>query len=228
MSVDPFALWLVRHPELTLSGRDEPEDDVDDDVDDEDDQNEDEDDPEDDEDDEDSSEALKKKLKDSEKARAKAERALAKKNSAKPEDDEGDDEDPDTKALREENEGLRKLLNGPYIQSQIDSFKDDKGNPRWEWEDAETVYALLDRSELEVDIETGEIDGLEEQLEELAESKGHFLLKKALDDDSDEDDQPKPRRRRRSGNAPRGGSTRKTDKLSGEELAEQFNAIVQR
>ena len=118
-------------------------------------------------------------------------------------------------------------MNGPYIQSQIESFKDDDGNPRWEWEDAETVYALLDRSELEVDIETGEIDGLEDQLEDLAKSKGHFLLKKASSDDDDEDEKTKPRRRRTSGRAPRGGSARKVQKMSDADLAREFSAIVQ-
>ena len=87
-----------------------------------------------------------------------------------------DEDDSEVASLREENDQMRKLLNGAYIEQQISNFRDKEGNPRWDWEDPETVFALLDRSDLEVDVETGEIDGLEEQLEDLAKKKP-FLLK---------------------------------------------------
>ena len=212
MPVDPFALWLASHPGFSIVGHDSDdddedldEDDVEDDASDEDDDDDDSDDDEDgsDEDDE-SPEALKKKLKDADRARVKAERALAKaqRNQAEPDDDDDDDDaSEEVKSLREENAAFRKLVNGPYIQSQINSFVDDDGNPRWDWEDPEVVYALLKRSELEVDPETGEVDGLEEQLEDLAERKPH-LLKVAENE---------IRVRRSSGKAPGGRSKSKKD-----------------
>ncbi|AHN84027.1 head scaffolding protein [Mycobacterium phage Hawkeye] len=88
------------------------------------------------------------------------------------------DDDTEVSELRKENEAMRALLNGPYIQSQINGFRNKDGSPRWDWEDTETVYALLHTKDLEVDVETGEIDGLEDQLEELAKKKPFLLRKK--------------------------------------------------
>lgn len=90
--------------------------------------------------------------------------------------DESDDDDDETGGLRDENQKLRKLVNGPYVKSQIDNVRGKDGEKLYDWEDADVVYALLDKSELEVDVETGEIEGLEEQLAELAKKKP-FLLK---------------------------------------------------
>jgi hypothetical protein len=116
---------------------------------------------------------LKKERAKSRDLRARLRAALEEKEERDAND--ADDELAETKA---ELESMRKLLNGPYMQSKIDQFTDAKGNKRWDWEDTETVFALLDRSELEVDVRTGEIDGLEDQLEDLAARKP-FLLKKA-------------------------------------------------
>lgn len=119
-----------------------------------------------------------------------------------------DDEDPEVSELREDNAKMRKLLAGAYIKSKLEEFTDDKGNKRWTWEDKDVVFALLDKSELEVDVEDGTIDGLEEQLEELAKKKP-FLLKKTQ------------RPNKPSGKAPGGTSSNKKNKTT-EDWAKDF------
>lgn len=226
MPADLFALWIINHPDFSVVGHDpdgeddesdEDLNDIDEDLDEE--ESDDEDDDESDDED-DSPETLKKKLADAEKAKKKAERALAKAQKSIPEpaaDDDDDDASEEVRSLREENAAFRKLLNGPYIQSQINSFVDDKGDPRWDWEDAEVVYALLDRSDLEVDPETGKIDGLEEQLEDLAERKPH-LLKIA-------EGELRVRKSKPSGRAPGGKRAPRGDKANEAALKSMFPAL---
>lgn len=62
------------------------------------------------------------------------------------------------------------LLEGMAVEKAI-------GNSKHQFEDTETVLALIDAQDLEVDLRTGEVDGLEDQLEDLAKKKP-FLLKK--------------------------------------------------
>ncbi|ACI06387.1 hypothetical protein GUMBALL_13 [Mycobacterium phage Gumball] len=125
-------------------------------------------------------------------------------------DDDYDDDDTEYHELRDENDKLRALLNGPYIRSQISSFRDKDGNPKWDWEDPETVFALLKTADLEVDVETGEIDGLEEQLRDLARNKPFLLRQRSS-------------RRGASGKVPGGSSDKK--KPSREDLASDFSAF---
>jgi hypothetical protein len=111
-------------------------------------------------------------------------------------------------------DSVRDLLNGPYMQSKINDFKDSKGNPRWDWEDAETVFALLDRSDLEVDLRTGEIDGLEDQLEDLAARKPFLLKTKKAPGSS------------KSGTPPGNPGSGKSKKPSREALSADFPAMM--
>lgn len=58
--------------------------------------------------------------------------------------------------------------------------KDDQGveHVKYQWQDVDTVYALLDHSKITFDFSTGKVSGLEAQLDKLAAEKG-FLLKPA-------------------------------------------------
>lgn len=78
--------------------------------------------------------------------------------------------------LEERVEELEALLNGQLVRNAISSFKNKDGSKRWDWEDPEIVFRLLDADDIDIDIESGEIDGLEEQLVAIAKQKP-FLLR---------------------------------------------------
>lgn len=234
LTLDEFALWLADrlvHNAFAYSGGDneDADSDADDDSgsdDDSDDDSEDGDadgDSDDGADDSDSDDAdVAKELRDTKRELRKANRDLQEalemleEQENRSSSSDSDDDDEEVVRLRDENAAMRALLNGPYIQSQINSFRDKQGNPRWSWEDAETVYALLDRSDLEVDPETGVIEGLEEQLEDLAKRKP-FLLKK------------KGSSTRSSGNGSSGKPPRNSaggeKKLSKDDFAKEFSVF---
>lgn len=64
------------------------------------------------------------------------------------------------------------------IKWGIEHLADKDGKAKYQWEDTDTVYELLKHDGITVDFETGKLDGLEAQLDELAKRQNGFLLKK--------------------------------------------------
>lgn len=128
---------------------------------------------------------------------------------------DSDDDDDDLEILRSENEQLRALLNGQYVRNAITSFRNKDGSPKWDWVDVDDVFNALDADDLDIDIETGEIDGLEEQLEDIARRKPHWLRKKQ----KKEDDAPGGP----TGYRPRSGGRGK-DKMTAEDYVKKHGA----
>lgn len=83
-----------------------------------------------------------------------------------------------TDAQRDAAEGIKakELLNTWGTKFLISSLVDKDGNPKYQWNDIDTVFKLLDHSTLSIDVETGKCEGLEAQLDDLAK-KQPFLLK---------------------------------------------------
>lgn len=52
-------------------------------------------------------------------------------------------------------------------------------NKTYEWHDANDVAALLDRTGIKIDAETGKVEGVEDALKSLAKAKPHLLKPKA-------------------------------------------------
>lgn len=108
--------------------------------------------------------------------------------------DEDEERTAELVSLREENEALTSLLNGQYVKNAISTFK-------YDWVDTDDVFNALDADDLDIDIETGNIDGLEDQLADIASRKPHWLKKK----------ERKPREESSTG-APPANSGRRTGK----------------
>lgn len=118
--------------------------------------------------------ARRRREKNAEKRRADAlERELNElKNQGK---DEEETRSNELKTLRYENEKMKAQLNKSIVRTAISSGK-------YNWHDLDEVYQKLDLEDIEIDYETGDVDGLEEQLKYIAKKKP-YLLKDASGDD---------------------------------------------
>lgn len=67
------------------------------------------------------------------------------------------------------------LVRTQGVKTAIGQVKDKDGKPKYQWADVDTVFALLDRDKVEVDLDTGAVSGLDDQLDALAKTKP-FLL----------------------------------------------------
>lgn len=79
---------------------------------------------------------------------------------------------------------------------------------KYEWHDVDDVSALLDRTNIIIDLEAAEVQGLDVELKRIAKKKPHLLRKV---DGDDEDEQPEQQRRQSGGHpfrAPQKGSQR--------------------
>lgn len=184
---DMWEHWLVQHPDFTLSGGDDDGEDLDIDQDDdyEDDDYEDDaeardSDSEDDDDDaDDSSDDTARRLRNLEKDNRRLSRELeaATELLNKAAESEGSDgEPPEGFVAQEDYEALIDLLRTDYVQNAISGFTKKDGTPKWDWEDPSAVYKFLDVDELEIDVKSKTIDGLEDQLADIAE-RYPFMLK---------------------------------------------------
>ena len=89
-----------------------------------------------------------------------------------PADDPPADPDPDVEAGRK----ALALVRTQGVKTAITQLKDKDGKPKYAWQDVDTVYELIDKTAVEVDLDTGAVSGLGDQLDALAKSKP-FLLK---------------------------------------------------
>lgn len=134
-------------------------------------------------------------------------------------ENEGIPEDaPEGFVPQEDYDALIDLLRTDYVEHAIASFRKKDGSPKWDWEDPTAVYKFLDIDELEIDVKSKVIDGLEEQLADIAE-RYPFMLKNGS-------------RRRDNGNGSTGKPPRKSgarERISNpsiEALVAEFPALV--
>lgn len=73
------------------------------------------------------------------------------------------------KNLREANEKLTKQLERAAVRTAI------VNNDDFKWHDVDDVYSKLDMEDIDIDPDTGEVDGLEQQLKSLAKKKPYLL-----------------------------------------------------
>lgn len=73
------------------------------------------------------------------------------------------------KTLKADNERLQKQLERSAVRTAI--VAEDK----YKWHDVDDIYSKLDLDDLDIDPETGEVDGLEAQLRSLAKKKPYLL-----------------------------------------------------
>lgn len=174
--------WLLQNPGFVLAGRDNEDvetDDDDVDTDDDDDDSDDDDSDDDDEDDAATHKAranrLQRKL-DRQQAQIDllTEKLAEKDGAAGDKPKEG--ETPDGFVAQSDYDDLTDIIRTDFVEHAISGFKDKEGNPKWDWEDTSAVYKFLDVDDLEFDIESKTIDGLEDQLKAIA-ARYPFLLK---------------------------------------------------
>ena len=173
--------WLAAHPEFSLVGNDDGDDGEDFDVDDQDSESDGADDGEDDNsDDDDDVDGTTRRISRLEKDNARLSRELQAaiellNEKADKEKSEGT-ETPEGFVPQEDYDTLLELLRTDYVESAISGFKNKDGSAKWEWEDTSAVYKFLDIDELEIDIKSKKIHGLEDQLADIAE-RYPFMLK---------------------------------------------------
>lgn len=176
--------WLIQHPEFSFAGKDSGDDvgeyddtDVEDSGEDDDDADGDLD-AEDDDDDagpSDTARRLRNLEKENKRLSRELEAAVELLNSV----DEGgssSDDAPEGYVPQEDYDALVELLRTDYVQNAISSYTKRDGTPKWDWEDPSAVYKFLDVDQLEIDVKSRTIDGLEDQLADIAE-RYPFMLK---------------------------------------------------
>jgi len=216
--------WLVSNPNFSLSGRDNDEVDVDVDEDDVDedadssgaDDGEDDDSDGDGEDDGENAdlERLKRQNKRLQKQIDSLTELLSKKA-----DKQGDEDGaPEGYVSQEDYDSLFEILRTDFVENAISSFKNKDGSQRWAWEDPSAVYRFLDVDELEFDLSSRTIDGLEDQLKDIA-ARYPFMLKG--------NGKPGARNGGKIGSKPGKPGTREEKKdLTKDALVEDFPALV--
>lgn len=131
---------------------------------------------------------------------------------------EGADEAEKTAAERddykEKYEKLLKIVETSVIDtaiSNLSSQKDKQGNPKYNWHDVQAVRTFLDKENIKLDIDTGDIDGLEPQLKEIATKRPYLLVAKEEQDDQNGRTPPPPPGGPATGSHPTGGSARQRE-----------------
>lgn len=118
-------------------------------------------------------------------------------------------------------EELESLMNGMVVREAMRNFTNRDGSPKWDWEDLDDVFNALDADDLDIDLDHRTVDGLEDQLEEIARKKPHWLkTKKPTRRRSNEDREPSGS----SGSGPIGSGRRSGRGKTREEYAAGNNA----
>lgn len=162
---------------------------------------------------------LEKRASDADKARKdERKRAEALEKQLRDRDLEGADDveraTAEATEYKEKYEKLAAIIETSYLDSAIlklSQGRNKDGSPKYDWQDVEAVRVFLDMEQITVDLDTGDVDGLDKQLSEIAKSRPYLLV------------QPKqpggqqnfaPPAGPPSGNSPVGGGTRQreTDK----------------
>jgi hypothetical protein len=153
-----------------------------------------------------------KKAKEADKRAAAAEKALKDKEL------EGADEHQRTAAERddfkEKYEKLLKVVETSVIDTAINNLslqKDKQGNPKYNWHDVQAVRAFLDKENIKLDLDTGEVEGLEPQLADVAKKRPYLLVTKQENDEQNGNQPPPPPGGPATGSHPTGGSARQRE-----------------
>lgn len=109
--------------------------------------------------------------------------------------------------LRTERDKLRTVLDTSFLEWKISS------NTKYNFIDAEDVVKALDREAVSIDLETGEVEGLDLELKRIAKRKPHWLKKDEVDDDQEQ--------RGPSGGHPGGGKVT-SDEAETRRIGEKF------
>lgn len=121
------------------------------------------------------------------------------------------------KTLRSENSKLTKYLEKNTLRSAI------LGNEKYKWYNIDDAIRDLDLDDLDIDLESGEVDGLDSQLKALAKKKP-YLLKDGQDASGDQ--QGGTTSGSRTGYNPRGGQRKKSrDATNTEELLKRYPSL---
>lgn len=158
------------------------------------------------------------KVKEAETARKDADKKLKElEKQLRDKDLEGKDESERTAAerdeYREKYEKLLKIVETSFIDQSImniSSTKDKGGNPRYDWHNASALRPFLDMDKLDLDIDTGEVKGLEGQLAEIAKKHTYLLVSKD-NRDGNSGGNYQPPDNRGTGNHPYGGQPRQRE-----------------
>ena len=126
------------------------------------------------------------KVKEAETARRDADKRLKDlEKQIKDKELEGKDESERTAAERDDYkdkyEKLLKIVETSFIDQSIvniSGVKDKAGNAKYDWHNASALRPFLDMSKLDIDIDTGEVKGLDGQLAEIAKSHTYLLVSK--------------------------------------------------
>ena len=132
---------------------------------------------------------------------------------------EGKDESERTAAerdeLKEKYEKLLKIVETSYIDQAITNIsgaKDKQGNPKYDWHNAAALRPFLDMDKLDLDIDSGEVKGLESQLGDIAKKHAYLLVSKAdRDGNAGNGGNYEPLDNRGTGNHPYGGQPRQRE-----------------
>jgi hypothetical protein len=155
---------------------------------------------------EDKNKELDTKAKAAEKAAKDNEKALKDKEREGMEDHDklvADHED-----LQQNYEKLLKFVETSFIDNAITKMsaaKQKDGSPKYEWHEATAVRTFVDarKDEIKLDMDTGEVDGLDAILADIAKSHPWMLVSK-----EERDGSYVPPDNNGTGNHPRGGSQR--------------------
>lgn len=109
--------------------------------------------------------------------------------------------------LKSENAKLKGVIDTKLLEWAIDT------NSKFKWVDSEDVVKAIDRDAINIDLDNGDIDGLDLELKRIAKKKPHWLQK----DEEQEEQQAPPR----SGSHPFGGNI-KQDEAEARRLGEKF------
>jgi len=157
----------------------------------------------------DKADAAEKRAKDAEKKAKDAEKSLQDKER------EGMEEHDKLKAdhtdLQAKYDKLVKLVETSVIDSHIQnlsSAKDKNGQPKYNWQDVEAVRAFIDREQIDIDLDNGTVNGIENQLKDIATKRPYLLVTKQ---EQDGGNQPPPPGGPATGSHPTGGTVRQRE-----------------
>lgn len=167
--------------------------------------------------------AAAEKAKQAEKRAADAEKKLTDKEREGMEDHErlaADHED-----LQSRYDKLLKFVETSYIDSgimRLSNAKNKDGNAKYDWYDVEAVRAFIDMDAIKLDMDTGEIEGLDKQLAKVAKERPYLLVQpKGNEEGGSNGGGYQPPAGPATGNQPFGGSTRQRE-TDTKKLAKKF------
>lgn len=123
------------------------------------------------------------------------------------------------KQLEDDNSVLKARLEKAIVRAAIVNDDDYK------WHDADEVFSKLELMDLEIDPETGTVDGLKEQLKSIAKKKPYLLKEGPSKKDDKEGAQIGSTGHNPRGSGARSTGTRTTNATRREELAKKYKSL---